>query len=93
LKGGKITLTPLHPNQTQKPETIRVVQKKSALLVNGRRVERVITKGKPMFSVLMLEYAPKVDTTTLHPSIQPLIEGFQDVFPKIYPLASLLKGL
>ena len=43
--GKKMPLTPLPPNQTQKPETGRVVHKESALLVNGGRVERAITKG------------------------------------------------
>ena len=71
LKGRKMTLTPLHPNQTQKPKTGRVVHKESALLVNGERVERAITKGKPVFTVLMMESASNSDTATLHPSVQP----------------------
>jgi len=64
-----MTLTPLHPKQIQKPETGRVVHKEMALLVNRGRVERAITKEKPMFVVLMLESAPDSDTTTLHPSV------------------------
>ena len=76
LKDKKMTLTPLPPNQTQKLETGRVVHKEMALLVNRGRVERAITKEKPMFVVLMLESAPDSDTTTLHPSVQPLIEEF-----------------
>jgi len=75
-----MTLTPLPPNQTQKPKTGRVVRKESALLVNGGRVERAITKGKPMVAVPIPESAPNSDAVTLHPSVQPLIEEFQDVF-------------
>jgi len=85
LNGKKMTLTPLPPNQTQKLETGRVVHKESALLINGGRVERAITKEKPVFAVLLLESAPNSDTTTLHPSVQPLIEEFYDVFSQDLP--------
>jgi len=57
------------------------------LLVNGGRVERAITKGKPLFAVQMLESASKPNTTALQLSIQPLIEEFQDVFPQNLPLS------
>ena len=74
LKGKKMTLTPLPPNQTQKPKTGRVMHKESALLVSRGRVKRAVTKEKHVFIVPMLKYAPNSDTATLHPSIQPLIE-------------------
>jgi len=69
LKGKKMTLTPLSPNQTHKPETGKDIHKESALLVNGGRGERAIAKGKPGFIVLILESASKSDPTTVHPSI------------------------
>ena len=81
LKGKKMTLSPLPPKQTQKPKTGRVVRKESALLFNGGRVKRAITKGKPVFAILMLESTPNSGTTALHPSVQHLVEDFQDVFP------------
>ena len=54
-----MTLTPLPPNQTHKPETRRDTHKESALLLNRGRLERAITKEKHVFVVLMLEFAPK----------------------------------
>ena len=83
--GKNMTLTPLPPNQTQKPETGRVVHKESALLVNRGRVERAFTKKKPVFAVLMLEYTSNPDTSALQPSIPPLIEEFQDVLSPDLP--------
>jgi len=80
-----MTLTPLPANQTQKFKTGRVVHKESALLINGGRVERAITKGKPVFAVLMLESTSNPDTSALQPSIPPLIEEFQDVLSPDLP--------
>jgi len=85
LKGRKMTLIPLPPNQTHKPKTVRDKQKESALLINGGRVKRVITKGKPVFAVLMLESSPKYEPATLLPSVQPLVKEFKDVFPQGLP--------
>jgi len=73
-------LTLLPPNQTHKSETGRDVYKENALFVNGKRVKGAITKEKPVFTVLMLESAPKSDPATPHPSVRPLIEEFKDVF-------------
>ena len=85
LKGKKMTLTPSPPNQTHKPETRRDTHKESSLFVNGGRVKRAIIKGKPVFVVLMLESASKSELAILHPSVQPLIEEFKDVFPQDLP--------
>ena len=81
MKGKKMTLTRLAPSQTLKTENGKGNHKGIALLVNRGRVERVISKGKHVFVVLILESAPKSDPTTLHNSIQPLIKDFEDVFP------------
>ena len=48
-------------------------------------MKRAITEGKPLFAVLMLQSAPNSDTIALHPSVHPLIEEFQDVFPQDLP--------
>jgi len=85
LKGTKLTLTPLSPNQTHKLESGRDKHKESALLVNRGRVKRAITKGKPVFAMLMMESAPNLDPTTLHPSVQPLIKEFENVLSHNVP--------
>jgi len=50
-----MTLTPSAPNQTHKPKTGREKLKESALLVNGGRVERPISKEKPIYAILMFD--------------------------------------
>jgi len=52
LKGKKMTLTPLPPNQTQKPETGSVVHKESALLVNRGTVKGLL----PRENICLLRY-------------------------------------
>jgi len=68
LKGKKMTLTPLAPNPTHKTETGREKFKESALLTNEGRVKRAISKGKPVFAILVVESAPSSNPTTFHPS-------------------------
>ena len=85
LRGKKMTLTPLAPSQTHKTKTRKEKLKKSALLINGGRVERTISKGEPIFAILMVEAAPSSDPTTFHPSVQPVLQEFKDVFPQDLP--------
>jgi len=63
LNGKRMTLTPLGPNQTHKPETGRGKLKESSLLGNKRRVEKDISKGKPIYALLMMESTPIIDST------------------------------
>ena len=67
------------------------MHKENALLINDGRVEMAITKGQPVFVVLMLESARNSDATTLHPSAQSLIEEFEDIFPQDLPPGLSLK--
>ena len=69
LKGKKLTLTLLAPNQTHKIETGREKFKNNALLINGGRMERPICKGKPVYAVLIVESVPNSNPTTFHPSV------------------------
>ena len=88
-----MTLTPLPPDQTHKPKSGRAKHKESALLINGGRLQRATTKEKHVFSILVLEFAPKSHPTTLQNSVQPLIKDFEDVFPQELPLVFLRKGV
>jgi len=51
------------------------------LLINGRRVKRVISKGKPIFVIVMVEYALDSYPVAFHPLVQPLLQEFEDIFP------------
>jgi len=76
-----MTLTPLAPSQTLKTKTGKGKHKKSALCANGGRVERVISKGKPVFAMLIVVSTPDTNPPSFHPSFQPLLHDFEDVFP------------
>jgi len=68
-----MTLTPLPFNQTHKTKTVKGIHKESALLVNGGKVKRAISKEKTIFAVLIVESAPDLDPISFHSSVQPLL--------------------
>jgi len=86
-----MTLTILPRNLTHKPKIGGKNHNQSALLIKGRRLKRGISKGKPIFVVLIVESTPSTDLTSFHPSVQPLLHEFEDVFPQDLPPGLLSK--
>jgi len=88
LKGKKLTLTPLAPNQIPKTETGREKHKKSSLLVNGGRVERVISKGKPIYLPLWWNISLTQIPQPFTPQSSPCYKSLRMFFLKTYPWPS-----
>jgi len=86
----KIVLNPLPPNQIHKTK-LRVgsEKKKDLLMLSETRVERALSKGKQVLTLLMLESNKSEEVTPLHPKVIPLYNNTKMFSHKIYPPVSL----
>ena len=50
------------------------------------RVERAISKSKPLFALLMVDSNTREEVKSLHPLTQLLLREFDNVFPNDIPL-------
>jgi len=56
-----------------------------SLFMSQTRVERAISKSKPLFTLLMVESNASKGEKTMHHFTQSLLKEFEDVFPNNLP--------
>jgi len=94
VNGRNYPLTPLPLNQIQNVKTNfwEGDTSEKTLFLSETRVQRSISKGKPIYALLVLEEGE--GETPLHRLAQPLVYEYLDVFPSDLPTRlPLLRGI
>jgi len=90
--GRNLTLTLLSPPKLLKSKSGKGSEK--SLFMSETRVERAISKSKPLFTLLMIESNISEGVKPMHPLGQPLLKEFEGVLPNDLPLGLLpLRGI
>jgi len=84
FKGRSLTLAPLPPPKHLKIKPWKGSEK--SVYMNETRVEKAISKSKPLFSLLMVTSNTSEVVKPLHPLAQSLLREFEDVFLNDLPL-------
>ena len=82
-KGHNLTLTllPLPKPHNSEPGK----EREKSLFMSETRVRRAISKGQPLFALLMPESNTHEGVKPMYPLTQPLLREFMDVFPNDLP--------
>ena len=76
-------MTPLPPSKPLILKSRKGSEKN--LFMGETRVERAISKRKPLFALLMVESNTSEEVKPIHPFAQSLLREFEDVFPNDLP--------
>jgi len=92
FKGCNLTLTPQPPRKPLKTKPGKKSEK--SLCMSETRVERAISKSKPLFASLMVESNTSEEVRPLHLLAQSLLKEFEDVFhndlpPRLPPIRGI----